>query len=236
VWFQAPIIGNSSHTAASSNVPAAPAAPSSSVTTAPTTPIATTTTSAAAVSGAEANFASSSTNAATADAAAAAAAVVPPKYEGPVKKRGEKAGSKFNMRHFVLRDSCIEYFASKNGRKKGEILLGPTSTVVRLGDDGFTVASASDGNRLYECEVKNKTMRDAWVDAVTDAVAQLSIVAEGAVPTAPPAASVSVAPAAVIVVTAPAAPVAPAAAHVSSAGQEKHVQLPLTPSAAAEAK
>ena len=110
---------------------------------------------------------SSGVGAITAAAAARRASMATPVLlEGTVKKRGDGWGAgAFKARHFVLQGNRMEYFVARDGKKQGEVLLGPTSAVGPLGPKGFRVQSYA-GARVFECEADSTAERDKWVAAI----------------------------------------------------------------------
>jgi hypothetical protein len=97
--------------------------------------------------------------------ASVAAAPAPVVLEGAVKKRGGSWRS-LKARHFVLHGNRLEYLVAAGGKKQGEVLLGPSSSVSAQGAKGFNVQSYP-GARVFECETDTGAQRDKWIAAIT---------------------------------------------------------------------
>jgi hypothetical protein len=106
------------------------------------------------------------------------AAASPVTLEGTVKKRGGSWRS-LKARHFVLQGNRLEYLLSQDGKKQGEVLLGPTSAVGAIGAKGFRVQSYA-GARVFECEMDSTAERDKWVAAISSTIDRLKAAIEGA--------------------------------------------------------
>ena len=87
--------------------------------------------------------------------------------EGFVKKRGSNWRT-MKQRYFVLGDGRIEYLATKDGVKNGEVLLTSASTVDAIGRRSFNVKCP--GGRTLECEAEDSSTRDAWMTAIGGAI------------------------------------------------------------------